>query len=164
MIYVPRTQAEVDQLTGIVKHAVGFDEKRGDAVEVKTAEFARPVAIAGEDAGKPVPAWQKWIPYAAAALAGLVVLSTLVLVWRGRAKKSRVKPGATLQALRAAPLMAEPALTTMDQPRAALSQTTAESDDRRAQALELAMKDPATAAIVIKKWLSAPATPAAPAR
>lgn len=164
MVYVPRTQAEIDQLTGIVKHAVGYDEKRGDAVEVKTAEFARPVALA-EEAAKPAPAWMKWLPYAGAALAALVVLSMLVLVWRSRAKKNRVKSATALQALRSGPLMTEPALTTMDEPRAALPQTTRrESDDRRAQALELAMKDPATAAIVIKKWLSAPATPASPAR
>lgn len=38
--YTPRSQAELDQLSALVKSAVGFDEDRGDKVEVVNMQFA----------------------------------------------------------------------------------------------------------------------------
>lgn len=38
--YVPRTQQELDQITALVRSAVGYDEKRGDTVEVVNLPFA----------------------------------------------------------------------------------------------------------------------------
>lgn len=38
--YTPRAQAELDQLSALVKSAVGFDEERGDKVEVVNMQFA----------------------------------------------------------------------------------------------------------------------------
>lgn len=38
--YVPRTQQELDQITALVRSAVGYDEKRGDSVEVVNLPFA----------------------------------------------------------------------------------------------------------------------------
>jgi flagellar M-ring protein FliF len=39
-IYQPRPQAEIDQITALVKSAMGFDEARGDQVEVANMQFA----------------------------------------------------------------------------------------------------------------------------
>ena len=50
--YAPRTQAEIDQIISLVKSAVGFDEKRGDQVQVANLQFAdRPDLAAAGTAG-----------------------------------------------------------------------------------------------------------------
>jgi flagellar M-ring protein FliF len=48
--YKPRDQATLDQITSLVKSAVGFDEKRGDTVQVVNMQFAD--IDAGADSGK----------------------------------------------------------------------------------------------------------------
>jgi flagellar M-ring protein FliF len=46
--YVPRDQAELDNLTKLVKSAVGFDESRGDSIQVINMQFAdEPTANTG---------------------------------------------------------------------------------------------------------------------
>jgi flagellar M-ring protein FliF len=51
--YQPRTAEELAQITALVRSAVGFQEGRGDLVEVQNLQFAeRPeIAAAGTDAG-----------------------------------------------------------------------------------------------------------------
>lgn len=39
-VYTPRSQAELDKISQLVKSAVGFDEKRGDHLEVANLRFA----------------------------------------------------------------------------------------------------------------------------
>lgn len=39
-IYTPRSQEELDRLSALVKSAIGFDEERGDKVEVVNMQFA----------------------------------------------------------------------------------------------------------------------------
>ena len=39
--YIPRSQEEMQQITQLVKSAVGFDQTRGDIVEVKNLKFSR---------------------------------------------------------------------------------------------------------------------------
>jgi flagellar M-ring protein FliF len=46
--YAPRQQAEIDQITSLVKSAIGFDDKRGDQVQVANLQFAsRPDVTTG---------------------------------------------------------------------------------------------------------------------
>lgn len=40
MDYKPRSKEEIDSLTKLIKNAVGFDEKRGDSIEVANMRFA----------------------------------------------------------------------------------------------------------------------------
>ena len=40
MTYEPRSQQEIDQITALVKSSVGFDESRGDKIEVVNMQFA----------------------------------------------------------------------------------------------------------------------------
>lgn len=40
MVYRPRNEEEMDQITALVKSAVGFDANRGDVVEVENMRFA----------------------------------------------------------------------------------------------------------------------------
>lgn len=40
MVYEPRSQQEIDQITALIKSSVGFDESRGDKIEVANMQFA----------------------------------------------------------------------------------------------------------------------------
>lgn len=44
--YTPRTQAELDQITALVRSAIGFSEARGDQVEIANLQFAERPEIA----------------------------------------------------------------------------------------------------------------------
>ncbi|MFZ5608732.1 MAG: flagellar basal-body MS-ring/collar protein FliF [Pseudomonadota bacterium] len=46
--YTPRSEAELAQLERLVRNAIGFDEERGDTVEVVNLRFAQP-AVAEEE-------------------------------------------------------------------------------------------------------------------
>jgi len=41
-VYAPRAQQELDQIGALVKSAIGFDEKRGDVVQVVNMQFTAP--------------------------------------------------------------------------------------------------------------------------
>lgn len=48
--YTPRNAEEMQRLTQLVRSAVGFNEQRGDVVEVVNTQFARPTAPGGASA------------------------------------------------------------------------------------------------------------------
>jgi flagellar biosynthesis/type III secretory pathway M-ring protein FliF/YscJ len=131
-------------------------------VRVASSRFAK-VPGADELTGEPtVPVWMRWAPFAAAAL-GLVALSAVVLVWRQKKKKKQRQKELAEKALAAPAFTA--ALAGGEAPSARqLEEAVANAVDVRARALELASKDPATAAIVLRKWLNAPTAPVATAR
>jgi flagellar M-ring protein FliF len=47
-VYAPRPQAELDQIATLVKSAVGFDESRGDVVQVVNMQFTAPDELAAQ--------------------------------------------------------------------------------------------------------------------
>ena len=51
--WAAREPQELDRITTLVKSAVGFDESRGDKVEVVNLKFAQAAAVAGTEAAKP---------------------------------------------------------------------------------------------------------------
>ena len=52
--YKPRTAAEMAQITALVKSAMGFDQARGDQVQVSNMPFARMETTVGTEAPKPL--------------------------------------------------------------------------------------------------------------
>jgi flagellar M-ring protein FliF len=51
-VYEPRTKEEIDRIAALVRSAIGFDQKRGDVVEVVNLRFAeQPVMPIAEPAG-----------------------------------------------------------------------------------------------------------------
>jgi flagellar M-ring protein FliF len=52
--YKPRTAAEMTQINALVKSAMGFDQGRGDQVQVTNMQFARMETTAGTEAPKPL--------------------------------------------------------------------------------------------------------------
>lgn len=85
-IRVEHSPEELDQITGLVKEAIGFNALRGDTVNVMNAEFTRPAEI------EPLPAtpiWQEaWVwDIAKQATGGLLVLFILFGMLRPALKK-----------------------------------------------------------------------------
>lgn len=172
-VSVPRTAQELAQIEELVKRAVGFSVDRGDSVHVATATFAH-LDVDNELAVPADRSWKRWLPYWIAGLVGLVALATMVLVWRSRRSNSKDRPAAlTGQGL-------DPKAQLGDHVAAAgeangLSPGNFASIEGlsgshkldgpalRSKALQLASDDPATAAIIIRKWLNAgvPSTSAA---
>ena len=161
---VPRSKEEILALEDIVRKAVGFDTNRGDSLTLQSMAFHRDDLGDADKVGAPVW-WRKYVPFA--ALAALVLVALTVLSVRGRhdRKLAAVRRAAELkaaqranQALAGGPVITSDALPGAEPPVPALPAV-----DYRAQALELASKDPATASLVLKAWL-AEAMPAMPAK
>jgi flagellar M-ring protein FliF len=160
-VYVPRSKEELATLESVVKSAVGFDAARGDVVQIANAEFSR--ADDEQLVLTPtLPIWKnKWLPYAAAGALGLVLLSIVVLsVRRRKAKKAKLlalDAGALAPALTG--VIAAPELEAGTAAAGALPRASEDLTDLRATALELANKDPASAAVVLRAWLHDVETP-----
>jgi len=54
IVYKPRSKEEIDQIAALVRSAIGFDQKRGDQVEVANLRFAEPPA-------QPITAPSGWL-------------------------------------------------------------------------------------------------------
>jgi len=158
-VYVPRAPEELKTLEAVVKSAVGFDETRGDVVHLANAEFSR---IEEEVATipTPTPIWKhKWAPYALGAVGGLFLLSLGVMALRRRSRKKGAEQdkllalpdSALAAALPAGDDVAGELASTPSSP--ALPRASEDLTDLRAAALELANKDPASAAVVLRAWL-----------
>ena len=167
-VFVARTADEVQAMAAIVKHAVGFNADRGDDVELRAVQFARLDSSDEVQVSDPLAKYRRYLPFAAAGLLAILLLSALILVWRrNHAKKAAV-------ALLAAPALNDAQLGGLvassqlqlgsEEARTLLLEDAAPgSEEIRSRALELAAKDPATAAVVLRRWLSvgAPALVAA---
>lgn len=163
-VFVPRSPDEVKVLEEVVKRAVGFNVERGDSVLVQAAQFSRV-----EEPAVPVePRWlvaTKTYWPVAAGVAALLGIATVVLVWRRSSKQAATK-ALELRAATAAGALggaaASPELGAGVTPGELPAAPLVSFEEIRAQALELAAKDPATAAVVLRQWLgSAPAAVAA---
>ncbi|MAT34012.1 MAG: flagellar M-ring protein FliF [Ponticaulis sp.] len=54
MTYAPRTEAEMAQISALVRSAVGYDESRGDVIEVVNIQFAQPSLTQGTSSKPPL--------------------------------------------------------------------------------------------------------------
>jgi flagellar M-ring protein FliF len=145
---VPLTQPQLDHITQLVKDAVGFDESRGDAVNVVNQSFTPEAPMAEEgDIEKP-PIWESPLFQELAKLvAGAIVLLVLVLaVLRPLVRN-------LMGAMRAAALAA---------PAAPQQAVAAERDSAKsvthevqvAQARSLVSQDPKRVAQVVRGWVN----------
>jgi len=81
-VYQPRSKEEIDRIAALVRSAIGFDQKRGDQVEVVNLRFAEtPPVPVGEPAG-----WMSYFQFTkedimrGVELAVMVVLGLIVLL------------------------------------------------------------------------------------
>jgi len=159
-VFSPIGPDEVKSLEETVKRAVGFNPDRGDTVTVQATQFAK---LDTDELSTPVGFFtnKPWLPYAAGAAALMLVLGTLVLVFRTKkplplpVAAPLVDPVRVLGELGASGAeMAAAAAALPEADRQRLLEEPQIAGEIRAHALELAAKDPATAAVVLKAWLS----------
>ena len=78
-IYEPRSKEEIDRIAALVRSAIGFDQKRGDVVEVVNLRFAeQPVPVISEPTG--LAAWLQFTKDDIMRGVELVVMTLLGLV------------------------------------------------------------------------------------
>ncbi|MCK7583252.1 MAG: hypothetical protein MZV65_52025 [Chromatiales bacterium] len=77
-----RTPEELARLTAIVKEAIGFDEKRGDTVNVTNAAFSDAVAGGRRSRNRRCGSRSGWWDLAKQAGGGLLILVLLMMVVR----------------------------------------------------------------------------------
>jgi flagellar M-ring protein FliF len=173
-VSTPRSAQELAQIEELVKRAVGFSVERGDSVHVAAASFAR--LDADSELGVPNDrSWKRLLPYLIAGLAGIVALSMVVLVWRSRRSNLKKQTAAlTGHGLDPKAQLAEyntgiGDLNGLSAGNIASIESLSgshklDSPALRSWALQFASEDPATAAIIIRKWLNAGVTSASAAR
>lgn len=158
-----RSADEIAKFEELVKRVVGFNEERGDSLKVDSAPFARngeldqPTIVGG-------PSWRQYLPYAVAVVV-LAVLAVVILVWRSKRRQkylalSARQPLALIRDGLTSPLgeRTQSPVLVEESPNPQLSGSQVmDASARRSRALQLANEDPATAAIVIRKWLNASA-------
>jgi flagellar biosynthesis/type III secretory pathway M-ring protein FliF/YscJ len=143
---------------------VGFDATRGDDVEVRAVQFARLDTDEAPQTVDRLTQVRRWLPVGFAGLVAVIVLCALVMVWRQR-KASLKAQARTLEAQLSGATLSGTAmpLGSGEDPRGLIADDSALVAEARVRALEFAAKDPATAAVVLRRWLSAEASELAPA-
>jgi flagellar M-ring protein FliF len=101
IVYRPRSKEEIDRISALVRTAIGFDQKRGDQVEVVNLRFAEaPVAAFNEPTG-----WLSMLQFTkddimrGAELAVMGLLGIVVLLFVVRPLVRRMITPEALQAL-----------------------------------------------------------------
>jgi flagellar M-ring protein FliF len=151
--FVPRDKAELERLEQLVRGAVGFSAARGDVIHVDTAPFSHPDASEMPAPPSPVAvllAKRPWITY---ALAGALAATAAAAVAVAR-RKQKAK-AAQLAAARPSPTDTLALDAAHQQVQATASDNREQLERLRAEALEIAARDPATAANILREWLNA---------
>jgi len=144
-----RSKEDLEKIESLVKNAVGFNGPRGDAVSVEAVPFL---------AGEPTPAAPEPSKIETTArkvgpvvLVAAALVATLVMVLRMRRRQKKVE---TTLALAAAKDREDAMKVEIIEPE--LEKAPSE-EDLKALVRERALRDPATAALVVRGWLgSAP--------
>ena len=170
--YKPRSKEELDTIAQLVRSAIGFDQKRGDQVQVVNLRFA------DAPASLPAPEPEGWLPklqftkddvmnvieLGAMTFLGLIVLFTVVRPLVRKALTSEPEPSKSLVVQDTAAAGATggntpPQLTTSN--TAKLIDVAQVQGQVHAQSVhrvgELAEKNPHETVSIIRQWLSEPA-------
>ena len=145
---VPLTQPQLDHITQLVKDAVGYDESRGDAVNVVNQSFTPEAPVADEgDLEKP-PIWESPLFQQLAKLgAGAIVLLVLVLsVLRPLVKNLLGQARAV--AVASAPALPSQAVAERESAKAVTHEV------QVAQARSMVSQDPKRVAQVVRGWVN----------
>jgi len=143
--YVPRSQEEMKNLENIVKKAIGYDEERGDQVEVIHMPFYWSIS---EEETKPVKGspWQEYLMIAYKPIVSLVLALLFILfVIRPLFKRGFFTPGREMTALPSVSSPGAPETLPGPKPPASLN--------LRDQTAQLVRDDPSKAVGVVKTWI-----------
>ena len=175
MVYAARPKEDMDRIATLVRSAIGFDQKRGDQVEVVNLRFAEmPAVIPNAEAPKGLMGMFQFtkddIMYFI-ELGVMFVLGIIVVFMVVRPLLKRVLAADPAAAIKAAlPSLAEtaPAIAAQQQQQQLTSNATAQMIDVaqvqgqvHAQSVhrvgELADRNPNETASIIRQWLAEPA-------
>lgn len=158
----PRPDAELARLGELVKRAVGFDPLRGDLLDISSAPFGHSAADEAAALVPPSPLL-KYLPYAGAALAVLVVGLAFGMSRRRALRRAALAPAPVLTAgARVSEIEAQVASSsTVPRTKGALPapapvrpQLVDPNMQVRDRARELAATDPNRAAHLLRAWLA----------
>lgn len=173
----PRAPGDVNRLAELARKAVGFDEDRGDQLEMSALPFVKPAEEKAPEVVEPTPALPPYaVPAAVAVAAAVLVAVAVAVVLRRRKKKAEAaallariaeeekakeeKEKAEKEAKQKAlvPSLAnanalEPTTTTDDGVTVTLSGEPAPPATPQQKAIAYALEDPARAAMVLEAWL-----------
>ncbi|HTT01917.1 MAG TPA: flagellar basal-body MS-ring/collar protein FliF [Steroidobacteraceae bacterium] len=146
------TSAELTHITQLVKDAVGFDESRGDSVNVVNSSFQNDTPPADTEVEQ-VPIWERPLfRDLAKLLAGLIALITLSLAVLRPLVRALIAPA---RAVLAAPSVApEPALAATARAASAARTEPVGYDQNVTQARALVSQDPKRVAQVVRSWVA----------
>lgn len=145
---VPLSDEEMARIRNLVREAVGFNERRGDSLNVSAAPFAAP----REEVLPEVPVWKdpEMVGLGKEALKYLAVLLALAFVYFGviRPLLRSVAPPESAAAGAEEEEEEEDAMVSLSHGAGVTS-----FDEKLARAKELAKNDPKVIANLIKEWL-----------
>jgi len=149
--FIPRTPEEMEKFENLVKTAMGFNEERGDQLEVINLPFS---LVQMEEEVKPASGipWKEYIllAYKPAVSLVLALMFILFVVRPLLKKKNYALEGGALLTERLAPAL--PTESATAQP--AIPAPTQKALDAREQTLQLAQGNPSRTAGIVKAWLN----------
>ncbi|MBN2140603.1 MAG: flagellar M-ring protein FliF [Desulfovibrionaceae bacterium] len=153
MTYVPRTQEELARITNLVKSAVGFDEARGDAVEVSNISFGAPEIYEGADLMRTIMEYAQRLgkPF----LNGLLIFLFLILVVRP-VVMALIRPRVAEEEageVAGLPRGAERLALEEEEIDEELLDTSRRLDNAKAQAIQLTEQNMEQAIRLLKNWI-----------
>jgi flagellar M-ring protein FliF len=148
----PRPEAELARLGELAKRAVGFDQARGDTFDISSSPFVRAEEGAAEVAPKPSWTEKPLVRTVLIGLGGLIALAIVAFALRGRSGQPSQLP--LLPGARVAEMEAALAREAAGLPPGARPTLLDPASSLRDRAKELATKDPARAASILKAWMA----------
>jgi len=141
--YLPRSEQEIQNLIQIIKKSVGFNESRGDQIEVVNVPFENSVVPPGEE-GMPGNVHAFLATWGGFLKPILFFVLGLLVIW------FVIRP----VALNLSKPLAEPALLVSDGLPATVAEVEAQiRETPQEMAIKLAAQNPASAAHVIRTWI-----------
>ena len=142
--YTPVSADDLRKATLLVKGAIGWDDRRGDSVTVEHLQFDRSKQFEHEDALLRREAWLLGLLPVAGGAAGVLLLLSVAAVWRARRRRVRSARAAS------GPARLSGVARVYGQPSAG---STAEGEQMRRSAEDLARRRPQDAARALRQWL-----------
>ncbi|MCX8018262.1 MAG: flagellar basal-body MS-ring/collar protein FliF, partial [Rhodocyclaceae bacterium] len=153
---IPPSAEELKRINDLVREAVGFNDKRGDSINVAAADFVPPVPEAVPE----LPLWKDPAALAFAREMGQYLVFALIafLVWLKLLKPVFDMLAATAHRVEVEEKAAEAAVETAETAAGEEGPRPPTFEERLAQAREIAHKEPKLIAELIKEWMGASGT------
>ncbi len=153
--------AQLEQITGLVREAIGYNKERGDSLSVANAPFSQ---VAPPPAAEPLPFWQQPDLHALArSLAPWLALPLLALIIILGLVRPAIKLGRSPAAIRSLETtVQDPLSLPSPQGSAAVAVRQAQQAQQVGQQAQLedirqlARQNPATVANVVRNWANQP--------